>query len=93
MKAVSKSHFQEDPKVKENLEREIRILKLLRNCEHVVHLEHVEVRDCHAISQISSVSWWLSPPFSLQSHTNLSLTSVCRVIRPFSLVCRTSSST
>ena len=44
VKAVSKSYFKQDPKVKENLEREIRIMKLLRNCEYVVHLDHVQVR-------------------------------------------------
>ena len=43
MKAVSKSYFKQDPKVRENLEREIRIMKLLRNCEYVVHLHHVQV--------------------------------------------------
>ena len=43
MKAVSKSFFKQDPKVKENLEREIRIMKLLKNCEYVVRLEHVQV--------------------------------------------------
>ena len=43
MKAVSKGYFKQDPKVRENLEREIRIMKLLRNCEYVVHLDHVQV--------------------------------------------------
>jgi serine/threonine protein kinase len=43
VKAVSKSFFKQDPKVKENLEREIRIMKLLKNCEYVVRLEHVQV--------------------------------------------------
>ena len=32
---MSKSYFKQDPKVRENLEREIRIMKLLRNCEYV----------------------------------------------------------
>ena len=44
MKAVSKSYFKQDPKVRENLEREIRIMKLLKNCEYVVRLLHVQVR-------------------------------------------------
>ena len=44
MKAVSKSYFKQDPKVRENLEREIRIMKLLKNCEFVVRLNHVQVR-------------------------------------------------
>ena len=43
VKAVSKSYFKQDPKVRENLEREIRIMKLLKNCEYVVHLHHVQV--------------------------------------------------
>lgn len=43
MKAVSKSYFKQDPKVRENLEREIRIMKLLKNCEFVVRLNHVQV--------------------------------------------------
>ena len=43
VKAVSKSYFKQDPKVRENLEREIRIMKLLRNCEYVVQLNHVQV--------------------------------------------------
>ena len=43
VKAVSKSYFKQDPKVRENLEREIRIMKLLRNCEYVVRLTHVQV--------------------------------------------------
>lgn len=43
MKVVPKHFFKQDPKVKENLEREIRILKVLKNCEYVVHLYHVEV--------------------------------------------------
>ena len=44
VKAVSKAYFKQDPKVRENLEREIRIMKHLRNCEYVVHLNHVQVR-------------------------------------------------
>eukprot|EP00731_Ephydatia_muelleri_P023553 Em0015g1136a len=42
VKVVQKHFFKQDPKVKENLEREIRILKVLKNCEYVVHLYHVE---------------------------------------------------
>ncbi len=44
MKVVRKEFFKQDPKVRENLEREIRIMKLLRGCEYVVHLFHVQVR-------------------------------------------------
>ena len=43
MKVVRKEFFKQDPKVRENLEREIRIMKLLRGCEYVVHLHHVQV--------------------------------------------------
>ena len=43
MKVVRKEYFKQDPKVRENLEREIRILKLLRACESVVQLYHVQV--------------------------------------------------
>ena len=44
VKAVSKSYFKQDPKVRENLEREIRIMKLLKTCDYVVRLCHVQVR-------------------------------------------------
>ena len=44
MKVVRKEFFKQDPKVRENLEREIRIMKLLRGCEYVVHLHHVQVQ-------------------------------------------------
>ncbi len=44
VKVVNKDFFKQDPKVRENLEREIRIMKLLRGCEYVVHLFHVQVR-------------------------------------------------
>ena len=43
MKVVRKEYFKQDPKVRENLEREIRILKLLRGCEYVVQILHVQV--------------------------------------------------
>ena len=43
VKVVRKEFFKQDPKVRENLDREIRILKLLRGCEYVVHLHHVQV--------------------------------------------------
>lgn len=45
VKVVRKEFFKQDPKVRENLEREIRILKLLRGCEYVVQLFHVQVID------------------------------------------------
>ena len=40
---VRKEYFKQDPKVRENLEREIRILKLLRGYEYVVQILHVQV--------------------------------------------------
>jgi len=43
VKVVRKEFFKQDPKVKENLDREIRILKLLRGCDYVVQLYHVQV--------------------------------------------------
>ena len=47
MKVVRKEFFKQDPKLKENLEREIKILKLLRGCEYVVHLNHAQVGCVH----------------------------------------------
>ena len=44
VKVVRREFFKQDPKVRENLDREIRILKLLRGCEYVVQLYHVQVR-------------------------------------------------
>ena len=52
VKAVSKSYFKQDPKVRENLERKIRIMKLLKNCEYVVHLNHVQDLKQHIVSMI-----------------------------------------
>ncbi len=43
VKTVNKDFFKQDPKVRENLDREIRIMKILRGCEYVVHLFHVQV--------------------------------------------------
>ena len=43
VKVVRKEFFKQDPKVRENLDREIRILTLLRGCEYVVHLHHKQV--------------------------------------------------
>ena len=43
VKVVRREFFKQDPKVRENLDREIRILKLLRGCEYVVQLYHVQV--------------------------------------------------
>lgn len=45
VKVVRREFFKQDPKVRENLDREIRILKLLRGCEYVVQLYHVQVRE------------------------------------------------
>ena len=43
VKVILKERFQQDAKLKENLDREIRIMKLLRGCEYVVHLDYMEV--------------------------------------------------
>ena len=43
MKVVRREFFKQDPKVRENLDREIRILKMLRGIEYVVQLYHVQV--------------------------------------------------
>ena len=45
VKVVRREFFKQDPKVRENLDREIRILKLLRGCEYVVQLYHKQVRE------------------------------------------------
>ena len=50
MKVVRKEFFKQDRKVKENLEREIRVMKLLRGCEYVVHLHHVQVGQTSILS-------------------------------------------
>ena len=50
VKVVKKEFFKQDPKVRENLEREIRIMKLLRGCDYVVRLLHVQVRPNSALS-------------------------------------------
>lgn len=55
VKVVRKEFFKQDPKVKENLEREIRILKLLRGCEYVVQVLHVQVSAILISYQFSSV--------------------------------------
>lgn len=39
MKVVMKEYFKQDPKVQENLEQQIPILKLQRVCEYVVQLQ------------------------------------------------------
>ena len=54
MKVVNKSRIALDPKQKENLEREIKLLKLLRGCEYVVHLYHVEVQQ----HLVCDCVWW-----------------------------------
>lgn len=43
VKVVRKDLFRQDPKAEQNLDREIKILKRLRNSEFVVHLYHVQV--------------------------------------------------
>ena len=44
VKVVRREYFKQDPKVRENLEREIKILKLLRlHTEHIVQLYYVGV--------------------------------------------------
>ena len=44
MKVVRKDLFRQDPKAEQNLDREIKILKRLKNSEYVVHLHHVQVQ-------------------------------------------------
>ena len=44
VKVVRKDLFRQDPKAEQNLDREIKILKRLKNSEYVVHLHHVQVR-------------------------------------------------
>ena len=44
VKVVRKDLFRQDPKAEQNLDREIKILKRLKNSEYVVHLYHVQVR-------------------------------------------------
>ena len=41
---VRKDLFRQDPKAEQNLDREIKILKRLKNSEYVVHLYHVQVK-------------------------------------------------
>ena len=43
VKVVRKDLFRQDPKAEQNLDREIKILKRLKNSEYVVHLYHVQV--------------------------------------------------
>ena len=44
VKVVRKEYMKQDPKVRENLEREIKILRLLRlHNENIVQLYHVQV--------------------------------------------------
>ena len=45
MKVVRKDLFRQDPKAEQNLRREIDLLFKLKNCEYVVRLYHVEVRE------------------------------------------------
>lgn len=72
MKVVRKEFFKQDPKVRENLEREIRILKLLRGCECVVHLFHVQV-DCLSKNVGTGAVWICVMPnlkFSYEGEIN-----------------------
>ena len=43
VKVIRREFFKLDPKVRENVDREIKLLKLLRGCEYVVQLYHVQV--------------------------------------------------
>ena len=44
VKKLRREEFEMNPPAMEYLEREIKIMKLLRSCEYVVHLHHDEVR-------------------------------------------------
>lgn len=44
VKAVSKSEFKQDPIIRENLDWELRIMRLLRGCQYVLHIHHAQVR-------------------------------------------------
>ena len=44
IKTVKKEFIDQDPKVKENLEREINIMKALSTCQYAVRLHNVMVR-------------------------------------------------
>ena len=43
MKMIDKSYVRKDPKIKENLQREIKILKLMAGCEYVVKMIDAQV--------------------------------------------------
>lgn len=45
VKVVKRQFFKRDPKVRENLDREIKLLKLLQDCEYVMQLYHLQVRE------------------------------------------------
>jgi len=44
IKTVKKEFIDQDPKVKENLDREIEIMKALSDCQYAVRLHNVMVR-------------------------------------------------
>ena len=46
VKMIEKTFLKKDPKLKENLEREIEILKLMADCEYVVKMLNVQVCVC-----------------------------------------------
>ena len=46
IKTVKKEFIDQDPKVKENLDREIAIMKALSSCQYAVRLHNVMVRGC-----------------------------------------------
>ena len=50
VKVVSKDFIKHDRKILVNVESEIRVLKLLRGCEYVVHLFHVQVCVVNAVA-------------------------------------------
>ena len=43
MKVIDRSYLKKDPKIKENLEREISILKLMKECDYVVKIMDAQV--------------------------------------------------
>ena len=58
----SRSLYRQDPKNKENLRREIRILNQLVHSKYVVTLYHVEV-SVPAVKWVTDALGWLCDPF------------------------------
>lgn len=77
VKVVRKDYFKQDPKVRENLEREIRILKLLRGCEYVVKILHVQVNTSFIPSSL-----FVFPTRVLHMRWNLTLIHTVILLHP-----------